>query len=101
MALASVSVGEVAREVGVTPTTIRNWIEKGYIRAFRMPSGVRRIPVSEFQRLVSEYFALAPAQPAAEGDTLSMADASDDGVWAPAFVDEGVTVGSSDRPSRD
>jgi excisionase family DNA binding protein len=50
------SVGEAAGELGVSPSTVRNWIEKGYIRAFQLPSGHRRIPQAEVERLLAQMF---------------------------------------------
>jgi excisionase family DNA binding protein len=52
----SVSVGRVATQLGVSPTTIRNWIAKGYVHAIRLPSGVRRVPEAEVHRLMAEVF---------------------------------------------
>lgn len=61
-------VGEAADELGVSSGTIRNWIDKGYIRAIQLPSGHRRIPESEVQRLLSQMFDVASGQdPAAAG----------------------------------
>jgi excisionase family DNA binding protein len=44
----------------VSTSTIRNWIDKGYITAVRFPSGVRRLPEDEVERLASQLFELAP-----------------------------------------
>jgi len=45
-------VGEVARLLGVSPTTVRRWILSGRIRAERTPGGHYRIPESEVRRLL-------------------------------------------------
>jgi excisionase family DNA binding protein len=68
MAVASHKVGEVAERLEVSPGTIRNWIEKGYISAARLPSGHRRVPDSELQRLIAQLFEIgAPVEEAAAG----------------------------------
>ncbi|MBD3393035.1 MAG: helix-turn-helix domain-containing protein [Chitinivibrionales bacterium] len=45
-------VRDVARIVGVDATTVLRWIEKGYLRSIRYPSGTHRIPEEELQRLL-------------------------------------------------
>ena len=45
-------MGEVARLLGVSPTTVRRWILSGRIRAERTPGGHYRIPESEVRRLL-------------------------------------------------
>jgi excisionase family DNA binding protein len=84
MALTAWTVGEVAKEVGVSPGTIRNWIDKGYIQAFRLPSGVRRIPEMEVRRLIGEYFA-DPSEVLVGTDEPAVlsSEPTDDGVWTP------------------
>lgn len=52
------SVGFAAERFQVSTGTVRNWISKGYVKAVSLPSGVRRIPESEIDRLVAEIFAL-------------------------------------------
>jgi excisionase family DNA binding protein len=60
MAILTRSVGQAAEVLGVSASTIRNWIEKGYIHAFTLPSGVRRIPEEEVERLTQEFFSFPP-----------------------------------------
>jgi excisionase family DNA binding protein len=45
-ARAHASVTEVARAFDVTPQTIRNWVDRGWLPAERTPGGTRRIPRS-------------------------------------------------------
>ena len=52
------SVGFAAEQFQVSSGTVRNWIAKGYLKAVALPSGVRRIPESEIDRLVAEMFSL-------------------------------------------
>ncbi len=40
------SPSEVARAAGVTPRTVQNWCDRGWLSCERLPSGHRRIPAS-------------------------------------------------------
>lgn len=46
-----IGVSVVARLLGVTPQTVRNWIESKKIRASRTLGGVYEVPASELARL--------------------------------------------------
>jgi excisionase family DNA binding protein len=50
------STGEAAQRFHVSSGTVRNWIEKGYIEAVHFPSGQRRVPRSEVERLCRAMF---------------------------------------------
>jgi excisionase family DNA binding protein len=51
------SVREVAARLGVHENTVRNWIEKGILRAARLPtSGYRRIPATEVRRVQQDIY---------------------------------------------
>jgi excisionase family DNA binding protein len=51
------SVREVAVRLGVHENTVRNWIEKGILRAARLPtSGYRRIPATEVNRVQRDIY---------------------------------------------
>lgn len=69
MTKALLSVRETARLLGVHENTVRNWQQRGLLRAVRLPSGVRRFEPAEVERLRAEMFAPAVAQPAARGLT--------------------------------
>lgn len=45
------SIGDVARALGVTVATVRRWDAAGRIESIRTPGGQRRFPSSEVARL--------------------------------------------------
>lgn len=45
-----------AARLRVSESTVRNWFDKKVIRGFRLPTGARRIPLSEVERLEREMF---------------------------------------------
>lgn len=57
------NVRDTARALGVHENTVRNWEERGLVRAVRLPgSGYRRFAVQDIERLRAEmYEQLAPA----------------------------------------
>jgi excisionase family DNA binding protein len=57
------NVRETAARLGVHENTIRNWEQKGLLRALKLPgSGYRRFDAAEVERLHDEMIsALAPA----------------------------------------
>jgi excisionase family DNA binding protein len=57
------NVRDTAQALGVHENTIRNWEERGILRAVRLPgSGFRRFAADDVERLRSEMFEqLAPA----------------------------------------
>lgn len=57
------NVRDTARTLGVHENTVRNWEERGILRAVRLPgSGYRRFAVQDVERLRAEMFEhLAPA----------------------------------------
>ena len=49
------NVRETARRLGVHENTVRNWAERGILRASRLPgSGYRRFAVEDVERLARE-----------------------------------------------
>lgn len=54
----TMTIRDAAAELGVHENTIRNWIDRGYLRAYRLPSGHRRLPADEVHRLMGELFAV-------------------------------------------
>lgn len=55
------SVGDAAEQLQISPGTVRNWIDKGYIAGVRLPSGHRKVPESEIAKLLTRMFEI-PAQ---------------------------------------
>jgi len=63
------SVRETARRLGVHENTVRNWEERGIVRAVRLPgSGYRRFDPAEVERLRHEM--LTNLAPAVEGPVI-------------------------------
>jgi excisionase family DNA binding protein len=54
MSTPTVSAGEAARRLGVTPITIQRWVDRGILHAERTAGGHRRIYVTEVRRLIAE-----------------------------------------------
>ncbi|HEV3002585.1 MAG TPA: MerR family DNA-binding transcriptional regulator [Solirubrobacteraceae bacterium] len=50
-------VRTAARELGVHENTLRRWESAGFIRAVRLPSGVRRFRADDVARLRDEMYA--------------------------------------------
>jgi excisionase family DNA binding protein len=50
----ALSIGEVARQTGVTPATVRNWDKAGKIASFRTVGNQRRFPIAEVIRIRAE-----------------------------------------------
>ena len=47
-----VGIGEAAKILGVHPNSVRDWIEKGKLKAYRTPGKRRMISVADIKRLV-------------------------------------------------
>jgi len=63
------NVRETARKLGVHENTVRNWEEKGILRAAKLPgSGYRRFDAAEVSRLHDEM--VKGLAPAAEGPVI-------------------------------
>lgn len=65
MQAATISIGEAARQLGVSTDTLRRWDRAGKLRTSRDERNRRRVPVAEVERLRG-----APARHGA-GDVLS------------------------------
>lgn len=63
------SVRETARRLGVHENTVRNWQDRGVLRAVKLPgSGYRRFDPAEVERLRAEM--LNNLAPAVEGPVI-------------------------------
>jgi MerR family transcriptional regulator, light-induced transcriptional regulator len=65
MSTQTVSAGEAARRLGVTPITIQRWVDRGILNAERTAGGHRRIHVTELRRLIAESRPAVPSGPLA------------------------------------
>lgn len=54
------TLGDASKQLGVSPATLRQWADRGKVRAFRTPGGHRRFSISEMRSLVA---ATPPARP--------------------------------------
>jgi excisionase family DNA binding protein len=64
------SVRETARRLGVHENTVRNWEERGLLRAIKLPgSGYRRFDLAEVERMRVEM--LTDLAPAIEGPVIT------------------------------
>lgn len=66
IATPQLNVRETARRLGVHENTVRNWAERGILRASRLPmSGYRRFDAEDVDRLAREmHEAAAPVEQA-------------------------------------
>lgn len=60
---AVIALRVAAERLNVHENTIRAWVDRGIIRAYRLPSGIRRIPAAEVERLEREIFAVPTSIP--------------------------------------
>ena len=49
-----VTVSRAARLMGLSRAQMYNWVKQGRVRAYRLPTGKYRIPLSELERLINE-----------------------------------------------
>lgn len=70
------SVRSAAEAIGVHENTMRNWTNSGLVHAVRLPTGVRRIPRSEVERIQREMFSAPPVfdQEPYEGPPVQVAE---------------------------
>ena len=52
--LKSLTTGEAARHLSVSPNTVKRWIAAGALTAYTTPGGHWRIPFDAFARFLSE-----------------------------------------------
>ena len=49
MGIKIVTTGVVASECGVSKTTVLRWIERGYLKTVKKPSGYKKISTKELE----------------------------------------------------
>lgn len=52
----TITLKDAAERFGVHENTIRNWIDRQILRSYRLPSGHRKLPLAEVERLEEEIF---------------------------------------------
>ena len=52
-----VPIRSVAKRLGVHENTIRNWIDRGILRAVKLPTGTRRVALKDVENLEASIFA--------------------------------------------
>lgn len=57
------TTGDVARECGVSPASVKKWIAKSKLHALRTPGQHFRIPIEEFRRFRATYRFPEPERP--------------------------------------
>jgi molybdopterin-binding protein len=60
------TVGEAAELLGVSPDTVRRWVDSGQLEAARTAGGRRRLDGKTLARFSTERAAIPPATPVAE-----------------------------------
>lgn len=51
-----ITLKDAAERLSVHENTIRNWIDRQILRSYRLPSGHRKLPLAEVERLEEEIF---------------------------------------------
>lgn len=63
MSTIHIPIRSVAKRLSVHENTIRNWIDRGILHAVRLPTGTRRVPAKEVERLEAEMFGVPSSFP--------------------------------------
>ncbi len=71
------NVRDTARALGVHENTIRNWIDRQILDSFRLPSGHRRLPLAEVERVEEEVFGVPTSLPEVETTKAPRAQAAE------------------------
>lgn len=59
----TIPIREAAERLGVHENTVRNWADRGVLKAFKTPTGRRKVVMDDVERLAREMFG-APTEPA-------------------------------------
>jgi excisionase family DNA binding protein len=52
----TITIKEAAERLDVHENTVRNWIDRQILDSYRLPSGHRRLPLAEVERVEEEVF---------------------------------------------
>lgn len=63
-----VGIGDAAKHVGLSPATLRRYVESGHLAAVRLPSGRLRFRTSDLDSLLTPSRQLPPTSPARSTD---------------------------------
>jgi excisionase family DNA binding protein len=63
---ATITIKDAAERLGVHENTVRNWIDRQVLGSYRLPSGHRRLPLSEVERIEGEVFGVPTSLPDVE-----------------------------------
>ncbi len=55
--MALITVRATAERLHVSESTVRSWVDRHVLGGWRLPTGARRIPLSEVERIEREMFA--------------------------------------------
>lgn len=59
----TIAIKDVAERLGVHENTVRNWVDRGVLEAYKTPTGRRKVVLSGVERLEREMYG-APGAPA-------------------------------------
>lgn len=59
----TITLKDAAERLGVHENTIRNWIDRQILSSYRLPSGHRRLPLAEVERIEDEVFGVPTSWP--------------------------------------
>lgn len=71
----TITIKDAAERIGVHENTIRNWMDRQILESYRLPSGQRRLPRSEVDRVEQEIFGVPTSFPDVETTEAPVAEA--------------------------
>jgi excisionase family DNA binding protein len=69
----TITIKEAAERLDVHENTVRNWIDRQLLDSYRLPSGHRRLLLSEVERVEEEVFGVPTSFPDVETTTAPRA----------------------------
>jgi excisionase family DNA binding protein len=73
----TITIKDAAKRLDVHENTIRNWIDRQILSSYRLPSGQRRLPLAEVDRLEKEIFGVPTSFPEVETTKAPKAKAAE------------------------